>query len=310
MTPPGQTNDLRSRDAAVRVHQFRTSRVVFQRNFDELLTFVDYFCAPSVAFSYSPVDQKWLWRDGVYEIARLLHNFVAAGLSLVDHTRVLYRQLYEPHNEIAEYQEKVTESLAQEPVVQFVIKLRQMTQHYRLPSLTYETQMSNIVGGVVGTTRIWLSLKTEDLRQFDGWNAPAKEFLDQAGPTIDLRSVITEYSSRVTAFYDWFAQRQRDVHGIGPDLLGQLSMHGLSTGPRPEVDALAEGIAVLERKPKEELTFADVEAAFAPVLSIVDTRRLLLCRHDGRTWIETALAAAKSRSAIPPELEERIRVLV
>lgn len=310
MTPLEQPNSLRSREAAVRVNQFRTSHVVFQRNYEELLTFVDYFCAPLVAFSYSRVDQKWLWRDGVYEIARLLHNFVAAALSLVDHTRVLYRQLYEPHREITEYQDKVTESLAQEPVVQFVIKLRQMAQHYRLPSLTYQTEMSDVEDGVVGTTRIWLSLSTEDLRQFDGWNAPAKALIHQAGPTIDLRSVITEYSARVTAFYDWFDQRQREVHGIGPDLLRHLSMHGLSTGPRPEVDELAKEIVALERKPKNEITFADVESAFAPVLSIVDTRRLLLCKHDGRVWIEAALAAAQSRFAISSELEARIRALV
>jgi hypothetical protein len=61
--------------------------MVFQRNYDELLTFLDYFCAPAVAFSYSPVDQKWLWHDGMDEILHLLHNFVAATQSLVDQRR-------------------------------------------------------------------------------------------------------------------------------------------------------------------------------------------------------------------------------
>lgn len=77
---PEQPIDLRSREAAIRVNQFRFSRAVFQRNYDELLTFLDYFCAPLVAFSYSPVDQKWLWNEGMQEIMRLLHNFVAAAL--------------------------------------------------------------------------------------------------------------------------------------------------------------------------------------------------------------------------------------
>lgn len=307
---PEQPIDLRSQEAAIRVNQFRFSRAVFQRNYDELLTFLDYFCAPPVAFSYSPVDQKWLWNEGMQEIIKLLHNFVAAALSLVDHTRVLYRQLYEPCGEIPEYQEKVTASFVEEPLVQFVIKLRQMAQHYRLPSLENQTSMSAIKDGVVGTVAIRLRLKTDDLRQFDGWNAAANQFLDASGAHIDLRTVITGYFSKVSEFYEWFDHRQRQVHGIGPDLVQHLSMHGVSTGPRPEVAELSKGIEALEGKPKEKITFADMEAAFGPVLSIVDSRRLMLCRYDGRKWIEIALAAAKSRFSIPPEVEARIRALL
>lgn len=304
---PEQLIDLRSHEAAIRVNQFRFSRAVFQRNYDELLTFLDYFCAPPVAFSYSPVDQKWLWNEGMQEIMRLLHNFVAAALSLVDHTRVLYRQLYEPSGEIPEYQERVTKNFAEEPLVQFVIKLRQMAQHYRLPSLENYTAMSDIKNGVVGTVQIQLRLKTEDLQQFDGWNAAANQFLATAGTHIDLRTVITGYFGKVSEFYEWFDQRQRQVHGIGPDLVSHLSMHGVPTGPRPEVAQLSKGIDALEAKPKDKITFADMEVAFRPVLSILDYRRLMLCTYDASKWIEVALAAAKSRFAIPPELEARIR---
>ncbi len=76
-------------------------------------------------------------------------------------------------------------------------------------------------------------------------------------------------------------------------------MHGVSNGSRQQVANLAHEIAALEHKPRQKITFADLEAAFAPVLSIVDTRRLLLCRHSGRTWIEAALAAAQSRFTVP-----------
>ena len=291
------------------MNRFRFSRSVFQRNYDELVTFLDYFCAPSVAFSYSRVDQKWLWYDGMDEITRLLHNFVAAALSLVDHTRVLYRQLYEPRGELAEYPEKVTSDLADDPDIQFVIKLRQMAQHYRLPSVENHTELANIQNGVVGTTRIQLRLKSDDLRQFDGWNALAIAFLERAGSHVELRSVITAYFAKMAAFYDWFDQRQREAHGIGPDLLRHLSNDGLAVAAE-EVADLSAGIAALERKPREEITFADMKTAFAPVLSIVDSRRLLLCLYDGRKWIEVALDAAKSRFEIPHELETRIRALL
>lgn len=209
-----------------------------------------------------------------------------------------------------EYQDKITKSFAEEPLVQFVIKLRQMVQHYRLPSLENHTAMSDIKDGVVGTVQIRLRLKTEDLRQFDGWNAAANQFLAAAGAHIDLRTVITGYFARFGAFYEWFDQRQRQVHTIGPDLVHHLSTHGVSAEPRPEVADLSKGIEALEGKPKDKITFADMEAAFGPVLSIVDSRRLMLCRHDGRKWIEVALAAAQSRFTMPPELEARIRALL
>jgi hypothetical protein len=302
--------ELRSRDAALRVNQFRSSRMVFQRNYEELLTFLDYVCAPSVAFSYSRVDQKWLWHDGMNEIERLLHNFVAAALSLVDHTRVLYHQLYKPDGHLAEYQDKVSADFAEDPLTQFVIKLRQMAQHYRLPSLENHTKMTDIKNGLVGSVRIQLRLKVDDLRKFDGWNVPAKKFLDSAGLHIDLRSLIVAYHAHVRAFYEWFDQRQKEMHGIGPDLVGHLSMHGVSVGPRKEVVELAEGITNLESKQREDITFADLEMSFSPVLSILDTRRLMLCTHDGRVWIQAALEAAQSRFTVPAELETRIRALL
>lgn len=307
-TPEG--DDLRGKEASIRVNQFRSSRILFQRNFEELVTFLDYLCAPQVAFSYSPVEQKWLWYAGMQEVVRLLHNFVAAALSLVDHTRVLYRQLYEPSGHLSEYESKVATEFAQDSLTQFVIKLRQMAQHYRLPSLENHTEVCGIKNGIAGEVRIQLRLTTEDLRQFDSWNAPATKFLETAGAHIDLRTVVAAYHDHVVAFYEWFEQRQRDIHGIGPDLLRHLSMHGLAVGPRKEIEQLASGVSTLAAKPRESLTFADLEEAFAPVLSVLDVRRLLLCRHDGKVWIATALIAAKTHFPIPADLEAQIRSLI
>ena len=309
MTMP-PSDDLRGKEAFVRVNQLRSSRVVLRRNFDELVALLDYLCAPSVAFSYSPVEQKWLWHDGMQEVARLLHNFVAAALSLVDHTRVLYRHLYEPTGQFTDYEGRVAADFAQHPLTQFVIKLRQMTQHYRLPSIASHTEISQIVNGVAGNVRIQLRLSTDDLRQFDSWNAPAKAFLDSAGQHIDLRAVVEAYHQHIVVFYDWFDKRQRDIHGIGPDLLRYVSMHGVVVGPRKEIEDLAAGVTVLEGKARGSLTYEDLEAAFSPVLSVVDMKRLLLCRHDGKVWIATALAAAQSRFTVPPDLERRILSLI
>ncbi|HEX8824478.1 MAG TPA: hypothetical protein VF794_31440, partial [Archangium sp.] len=255
---------LQEREAALRANQFRFSIDLFRRNYEELIIFIDYFCAPSVAFSFSRVEQKWLWQEGMKEIVFLLHNFVAAAQSLIDHTRVLYKQLYEPQGKIPEYPEEVQNRFAKNPLSQFVIKLRQMAQHYRLPSIENHTQISNTRGGEGGSVIIEIRLKAEDLRQFDGWNAPAKQFMEEAGPRINVHNVVQRYFEHVVEFYEWFSQKQKDVHGVGPDLYQQLLTHGVLVGIRREVAELEEGITELEKKPQEQITFGDVERVFSP----------------------------------------------
>lgn len=245
------------------------------------------------------------------EITRLFHNFVAAALSLIDHTRVLNKHLYEPSNEFPELQPRIEADFANHPLTQFVIKLRQMTQHYRLPSIENYTSMSNINrDGLVGNMSIQMRLKTDDLRQYDGWNTAASRFIDGAGDHVDLRAIITEYYAHINQFYEWFDQRQRALHGIGPDLFRHLSMHGVVTGPRKEIADLEQRITTLEQKDRETRTFTDLNDAFWPVLSIVDTRRLMLCTYDAHVWIEVALAAVQSRFTISESLQSRIRALV
>jgi hypothetical protein len=111
-------------------------------------------------------------------------------------------------------------------------------------------------------------------------------------------------------FYAWFDEEQRKVNGIGPDIYAHLLTHGVDVTPRKEVAELEEGIAKLEQKPRETLTFADLESALRPVLTILDLRKLMLCHHDAKLWMQTALDAAASRFNIPADLSERmLRVL-
>lgn len=308
--PVGDHKGLRSEETLQRVAQFYFSRDLLRRNYEELVTFVDYFCARDVAFSYSPVNDKWLQHEGFREVSRLLHNFVAAAHSLVDHSRVIYRQLYEPAGVLCDYPTVVRTRFADDPLAQFVHKLRQMAQHYRLPSLTKSTSIRAGRGGIVGEVNIELRLRVQDLRQFDGWSPPARIFLAGVGEEIQFRPIVAGYYQQVTAFHQWYQHEQERIHGEGLRIYMRSLMHGVAPRPREEVQKLSDGIARLEKKPKNEVTFGDLEAAFRPVLCILDTRRLMLCRHDAALWTETALNAAHTRFEIPEQLCRRVRELV
>src|SRR5262249_2764892 len=137
---------------------------------------------------------------------RLLHNFVASALTVVDHTRVMYRELYSEANIFPEYQLEVDRRFVKDPLIQFVQKLRHLAQHVRLPDVSY------IVSGDMSDFGRRLLLRKSDLLEFSGWNAPAQKFLDSAPDEIDLADVVQKYQEKIRTFYKWMVTRQQEIH--------------------------------------------------------------------------------------------------
>lgn len=65
------------------------------------------------------------------EIGRLLHNFVASSLSLIDHTRRVKRGLYTDSERENAYDQKLTAAFVNDPLSEFVKGLRQYCQIVR-----------------------------------------------------------------------------------------------------------------------------------------------------------------------------------
>ena len=107
------------------------------------------------------------------------------------------------------------------------------------------------------------------------------------------------YYAHVMEFSRLFTAEQRKVHGAVPDFYYQFVTPGATAGGSPlEVVYLERGATELEKKPKKEITHRDFDQVFSAVLSILDTRRLMLCTHDARLRTEKALVAAETRFTI------------
>lgn len=113
-------------------------------------------------------------------IGRLLHNFVAAVYSLVEHTYKLYDKLNVGPNKLGiepkpfpAFKERLAAEFAEDSLCQFVKELRQYCQHYQLPAVSL---MLSIVPGT-GTETKTIHLSKTTLLDFDGWKAGAKRFL-------------------------------------------------------------------------------------------------------------------------------------
>lgn len=90
-------------------------------------------------------------------------------------------------------------------MVQTVQGLRELAQHYELPTITSRRTVSD------ADSVIRVVLKRDDLLKFHGWNGTAKRFIAAAGEEIDLLSLCVSYQEKVRAFYEWMYDHLRRI---------------------------------------------------------------------------------------------------
>ena len=301
--------DLRGREVAERLQQFQFSLQLLERNYDELRVFLAFITSTRVALEISEVTERWRQHEAMREVLFLLHNFVASALSLVDHSRVMYRELYEPGGHVPDYQSEIDRRFIADPLTQFVLGLRQMAQHYRLPSVGVQNRFwTQPTGGQQFQSQ--LRLDVDDLRTFGGWNARAKAYLAQQTDAIDIAALAREYHAHVTEFYDWFAAQQKPLHGQTPAIVSHLTRFGVQLPGRAIIAEIEQNLVALESQPKDKLTFDSLSTALAPALTILDTRMLSLLEHDAAAWLDTALRRVASRFEVPTALRDRFYALI
>jgi hypothetical protein len=190
------------------LNRFSYTLQIFEANYRELDRLLWFVCDSPAGDQLFQRENRSAWEQAMKEVIRLLQNFVASVTALVDHSRRLYRRMYQPSDSFPEYEEEAMRRFANNEVVQFVQGLRNFCLHYRTPS--------------IGTTMTLVDLQNEkfekrvtlskaDLLDFD-WNASAKRFIEGAPASIDLRESLDAYHSAIEDFYDWFSQRIRILH--------------------------------------------------------------------------------------------------
>jgi hypothetical protein len=143
------------------------------------------------------------------EILRRLHNFVAASLTLIDHTRYFYKDLYSDSNQFEDYQGRIRDEFEVDPLSQFIKGLRQYFQHYSTPKVVIELSFPQNADGVESLS-IRVLLFTKDLLEFSNWNPAARKFLKN--PQINLLEVTDLYRAKIKDFYNWFIDRLNEIH--------------------------------------------------------------------------------------------------
>lgn len=279
------------------------SAFTLDHNYEEFRVLILALVSPSGREMFSLRNQDKLHAIAM-DIARRLHNFVAAAFSLFDHTRHLYNTLNIRSKPFPEY-EHVKDQLTQAGVCQFIVGLRKYSQHYRLPSITIVTQESVEAGGFVRT----VCLSKSELLGFSGWSAAAKRYLGSLPDHIDVLAEATAYHKEMLTFNEWFLRRERELHTKELDRFFEKQAQLLELEIADRVDHFVGGVSPLSKEDTflnifSSQDFAELEQMPPDSLERANKAIELLCKHftisqELKDQIVT-LFVGTARAATPP----------
>lgn len=191
-----------------RIRHFGVSLSIFNKNYDELHHHLTIHNTPRISLALMGQEKRHLLHAYQIEITRFLHNYIASSLSLVDHTRNHYRELYGNNDLFPDYQVQIDIRFKNHPLSVFIKDLRQYLQHYQMPGLSSRLVYKKDAPDFEMTIRMGVA----DLNKFSGWKSKSKEYISSFEDDIDLMSLVKEYHEHVNEFYQWFIGRQMEIH--------------------------------------------------------------------------------------------------
>jgi hypothetical protein len=182
----------------------------FAGNREELVALLGEATELPQALQLWSQDNREEFEEFLEEVRRLLHNYVASAMTLVSHSRdtVERRLPPDPGDKLAEHYQILVDALFTEsPLAQFVQSLRNVMLHVRLPVAYGVSRWSRDEG-----LRQTVVLDRDNLLARGKWSSLAKQYLEEAGETIDLLEVIQGYSHIVHQLQSWLRQALMQRH--------------------------------------------------------------------------------------------------
>ncbi|MGG0730793.1 hypothetical protein [Bacillus paramycoides] len=197
---------------------FSISVYTFEKNNEEIVNILNQYETDfNLALKISWFNNRKELEAFLTEVIRLLHNYLASAMTLVDHTRKLFRSEYKETEFEKEYNKKIDELFAQSPVSKFIQDLRNYSMHRRLPIAGASMSFSEESGM---THSIYLAKK--NLVSWDKWAKNARIYLDKQEDKIVLLELVHEYTKNVMGFQTWFKKKQNEIHSEAMKELEEL----------------------------------------------------------------------------------------
>jgi hypothetical protein len=179
------------------LHSVTVSHWLFLGNHDELAKkLAAHADFSGVAHLYQQGHHQAMQAE-FHEILRLIHNYVAAVGSLVDHTRRIAKKLMDGDNLVA-YQQRVDAEFKDDPLTTFLRDLRNYLLHVSHPPIR-----STMRFGQDSIDSVGIELSPQELLHWDGWRKPSVGFIERYEDGIPLAKLVADYERKVYHFYKW-----------------------------------------------------------------------------------------------------------
>lgn len=177
---------------------------IFQGNYTELIELITEYDKDILAW-----DLRNRYQLGILQkrISRLLFNFTASVMSLVDHTRIVYDESKRNNREIVGYEEMKVKYFVTDGTHQFLQKLRNYIIHKQIPDIGAGFSFSTESGN-----KQYLYLNKEELLDGFSWGPVAGSLLDSQESSIDIKPLISNYFQHVCEFHSWLRDAFFEAH--------------------------------------------------------------------------------------------------
>lgn len=180
------------------------SRGIFDANQNDLHARLSEYSDPKIAAK--------LWRQGEHfaaqqelrEIVRLIHNYIASVKSLIDHTRIVAKQILVDAS-FDQYQKRV-DAFKDDTASKFLHRLRDFTLHITNPPIRARLNLAEM------SSEIYLDSAL--LLEWEDWSRSNREFIESRPGGIALLPLVEDYDHKVQAFYDWLIEYFQDARRV------------------------------------------------------------------------------------------------
>lgn len=151
------------------------------------------------------------------EINRLVHNYLCAVSTFVDHSRNFMKKHYSDTKFKADYDREIINRFNNDPLCKFVRDLRNYITHCGLPnsqmslSGTNDHAPSETSDGK-GFITAYISYPTAPFLNWGRWSKPAKKYLKNCDEQIILEELFTPHLEVMKSFMTWFDERFKEHH--------------------------------------------------------------------------------------------------
>lgn len=203
-----ELKDMPEHALYTRLMALNTSIYILDQNHKELYTLIVELTSDERHRELFLVENREALHRVSLDVVRRMHNFLSAALSLREHALGMFNKYYRDHGLMPEYRDRVRKEFGEDPLAQFMIKLRVFFQHYQSPHMNYVTAWDE-EGNAQRRAAI---IRKEDLVEFDDWNEYSKQFVESIELGVDILDVAGRYRVKVLEFYKWFQLRQSEIH--------------------------------------------------------------------------------------------------